>query len=398
MKNLLAILFLCFAFALPSTACLNYYYTLDEEGHLHFAGEDEDLLKPFHKNFKQEFIVSKMEKLETKMKKDHSYMLLSDYAVCLMKLGKTKEALEILVELSANYPNEYKIASNLGTAYELNGEVDSALKYIRRGLQLNPNDHAGSEWVHVKILETKKKLVADSTWLKTRTVLGLSEKQKQDSVVQKQILIQLQERFPFSPGPDAIMASLFVDLGDISANRNSIEYAKVFYQIAKEYYGDRSKALADKVKEMQKLSDKYAAIRPERKRYTEKERIEGENVKLGTISYKTLLLDNNDTKYKVDWNKVTYDPKALLALVNLKMSVKEAREQALKNQSGDLKLVSDSAEVKAPVPAKQSVTGKVIEKSESNTWLVIGLSLFTLGLVAFIAYRSSRKGGKNNNE
>jgi tetratricopeptide (TPR) repeat protein len=387
MKRSTFILFFCFAFALSSTACLNYYYTVDKEGDLHLFGEGDDLLPPFNKNFNQAIIVSKMQKLETKMKTEHSYMLLSDYAVSLMKLGQTKAALDILVELSANYPNEYKIASNLGTAYELNGQVDSALKYIRHGLQLNPNDHAGSEWVHVKILEAKNDLAKDPAWLESHTVLGLSEKQKQDAVVQQQILIQLQERFPFSPGPDAIMASLFVDLGDISANRNSIEYAKVFYQIAKEYYGDQSPALAAKVKEMQKLSDKYTSVKPPHVKHSGEEKIEGENVKLGTLLYKTLI--NDFGQIEIDWSKINTDPKSLLAEVNLKMTVKEVREAALKNQTDDLKLVADSSDKKiiaeADLPPIEQGRGK------TNSWMIILLSSITAIFIGILIYRFSSK-------
>lgn len=53
-----------------------------------------------------------------------------------MKLGKADVALEILKELNYHYPNEYKIVANLGTAYELNAELDSALKYIKKGIKL----------------------------------------------------------------------------------------------------------------------------------------------------------------------------------------------------------------------------------------------------------------------
>src|ERR1044072_359909 len=237
MKKRFCILVFCLGIIFPVTACLNYYYTVDRAGMLHFAGE---VKLPFNTNFNKELIVAGLKRLEGKMQKEHSYMLLSDYAVGLLKLGKTKEAVDLLAELYRHYPNEYQIASNLGTAYELNGQNDSALKYIKRGMELNPNDHEGSEWIHVKILETKLKLAADSNWLKTHSVLELTPVQKVDSNVRKQLLIQLQERFPFSPGPNAIMANLFIDLGDLYANTSSIEYAKLFYQIANTYYGDKS--------------------------------------------------------------------------------------------------------------------------------------------------------------
>ena len=325
MKKLFLLFWLCSCFSFPVHACLNYYYTLDKNGELHYAGEGSDLLRAFNTNFNKELIVSKMKKLDAQMEQDHSMIGLSDYAVDLLKLGRVNEALDILVELYANSPNEYKLASNLGTAYELHGDIDSALKYIRRGIELNPDDHGGSEWIHVKILETKKKVAADAAWLNTHSVLELTEVQKNDSVVGRQLLIQLQERFPFAPGPDVMMASMFEDLGDISANTHSIEYAKVLYNIAREYYGNKSEALAEKIKQVQSLAGKYAAVQPPNDPY---DRIEGDNAKLGSISYKTLLSDNDPDHYQVDWTKIIYDPATLLAKVNLTLKVKEAREKA----------------------------------------------------------------------
>lgn len=386
MKKIIFILILCFAFSVSSNACLNYYYTLDKEGHLHSAGEGTDLLRPFNKNFNTELIVSKMVKLETKMKLEHSYMLLSDYSVSLLKLGKTKEALEILDELYFHYPNEYKIASNLGTAYELNGQVDSALKYIKRGLQLNPNDHGGSEWIHVRILETKLNLAKDSVWLKTHTVLQLSEKQKTDTLVQKQILIQVQERFPFCKGQDPIMASLFEDMGDISANLNSIEYAKVFYQIAKEYYGNTSESLSDKVRQMQKLSDKYSVVTAPH--WGRSDGGEGENVKLGTISYKTLIGDNDLNNYQINWSKINMDVKSLLAEVNLSLTVQQARDSALKNQTEDLKLNSDSSSLKEFNEADPSAEQSPVK---SKAILIILCAAIGGGLMGFVLSRIAKK-------
>jgi len=44
---------------------------------------------------------------------------------------------------------------DLGTAYELAGKNEPALRWIREGLRRNPNSHKGTEWLHVKILEAK---------------------------------------------------------------------------------------------------------------------------------------------------------------------------------------------------------------------------------------------------
>jgi tetratricopeptide (TPR) repeat protein len=384
MKKIAAILFCCVAFVLSSRACLNDYFTFDKEGHVYEVGEM--FWAPFNTNFNKELIVSKLHKMQTKLQQEHSFMLLSDYAVALLKLGKVNEGLDILVELSYHYPGEYKIASNLGTAYELHGDVDSALKYIRRGMELNPNDHGGSEWIHVKILETKKEIAKDPSWLSKHTVLQLTEKQKNDSVVRRQLRIQLDERFPFSPGPDVMMASMFVDLGDLYLNTFSVGFAIVSYELAKNYYGDNTAALETKIKETRKLLKKSSEINLPRTR------MEGQDVILGTQPYKTMLGDNDPGHYQIDWNKISYDPKVLLGMVNLEMTVKEVREKALKNQTGDLKLVNDSSNVKS---GNENYSYPEQGRGKTNSWMIVLLSSITAIMLGSLIYRMMRKRGNN---
>lgn len=295
---------------LHSSACLNYYYSLDKEGNLIPIGLNWH--DPFNINFNKEKEVKQLKKLEEKLKTEKNYMLLSDYSVGLMKLGKHEEALSILSVLYQLHPEEYQLASNLGTAYELNGMIDSALKYIRRGIELNPNDHEGSEWIHAKILEAKFNLRIDPNHLHKNSLLGLSVQQKKDSLVLQQINIQLKERVPFTPPPDLIMSLLFTDLGDISANIRSIEYAKAYYQIARDYYGGDSVLLTPKIKQMIKLIGAYTNVRPK-----DKKTQVGTDMKLGFFKYQELLIDNDKKKFQVNWKIVQTNPDSLLAMANI---------------------------------------------------------------------------------
>lgn len=308
-KNILILLF-TIIYISNANACLNYYFSVDKKGKLHHA---DNILIPFNKNFNKELNVSKLHKLETKLKKEHSYQALSDYSICLMKLGKPREALDILIGIYIHYPNDYKIASNLGTAYELNGQVDSALKYIKRGLQLNPNDHEGSEWVHVKVLETKLILAKKPNYLIENTVLNLSNAQKLDTLIRKQIMIQMRERFPFTPGPDAIMGNILIDLADCYANTASIEYAKVLYQIAKTYYGDKSIVIDAKIKEMQRLINKYRDVKPEK---FDPKKPEARNEKITGLSYSQCIGNNDLNKYSINWKSINLNVQSLLGIVD----------------------------------------------------------------------------------
>lgn len=377
-------------FGLTSTACLNYFYSIDKEGHTHHI--TDDIRKKFNINFNKELVVSRLLKLETKLKKEHAYMLLSDYALGLMKLGKTPEALQILAEIYKHYPNDYKIASNLGTAYELTGQNDSALKYIKRGMELNPNDHQGSEWVHVKVLEAKLKLSKDPAYLNTSTVLGLTEKQEKDPSVLRQIFIQVHERFPFTPKPDAIMASLMTDLGDCYANTIAIEYALSSYTIAKDYFGDKSAALDEKIKATKALIKKYKDVKPDKNELMRKGEypVAGIVEKIGTFSYK-LLLDNNDEQnYKVDWTKININVAALLSLADLTISEKAVKDSALKNTSMDMIFMKDSVDSKNLVPDTKIADAKKQAKEKSN-WILFSSGGAVVVILAAVAAGRKRK-------
>ncbi len=386
MKKIITISLLTAVLVLKAYACGNEYYSFNYKGE-RIRLEDDHMYPHFDKNFDLELNVSKIENLIVKAKKDKNYMLLSDYALCLLKLGKRKEPVEILAQLYKYYPNDYKIAANLGTAYELDGQVDSALKYIRRDLVLNPNDHHGSEWIHVKVLETKLELRKNPDYLKEHSVLNLTEKQKNDPTVFKHLRLQLKERVPFSPeGKDEIMASLFTDLGDISSNIKSIAYARAYYLIAQQYYGGDSPSLETNIKELEKLIDKYTIQDNKAKRDSTYKRLKNESENLvAYVKYQGLLKNENLQNYKVNWEKINTDVTALLALVDITKTTEQiiATENAKPN---------DSAEALKLIPEHDHAEASVIDKTASNnTWIYIAAGLTALVVVGYFVWGRSRK-------
>jgi len=349
-------------------ACINYYYAVDQQGHLHHM---DDLQRPFNTNFNKRLIDSKLRKLAKQLAKEQDYKLLSDYAVLLLKGGKAKEALAILEQLSRHYPDEYQITANLGTVYEVNGQNEKALTFIKKGIALNPDAHGGSEWIHVKILETKLQLEKDKGYLSSGSVLGLNTEQKADTLVRNQLLLQVRERFPFSPGPNAIMSSLLIDLGDCFASTASIEFAKVVYTIAKRYYGADKQLTDNKIAEMVRLRGKYKSVRPERKIGP------GDNVKLSAIRYVMMLDDNDPTKHQINWSKIEVNTDSLLNLVNL--------ERVALLQKAE---VTDTATIASlnqdtPLPKEANTAG-----IPNLPYYLSGLLL--LLLVVFFIYRKTR--------
>ena len=296
-------------------ACLNVYHGLDQAGNLHHVDEHGPL---FHQNFNLPLIEKKLKTLQTKLDEAPDYQLLSDFAVLLMKAGQADSARNLLQALYREHPSEYQLAANLGTAYELTGQLDSAFRYIKRGIELNPNAHEGSEWIHLEILTVKKRLNAGMDQDAFFSLPPLSEKQKQDPSVRKQLLIQIQERFPFSPPPNQIMAALLISLGDCYAASRSIEYAKAIYTLSEQYFAANPDSTRPRIQKMLAMRAQYRNRRPERSRGIET------NVKITGVPYRDLLVDHQQDPYSIQWDQFNLNTVSLLALVNIKAALPEA--------------------------------------------------------------------------
>jgi len=320
MKKVLLFLVLIFSIS-ASHACLNYYYSIDNSGHFH-DGEELDVRRAFNTNFNTSRLERNLKQLQSKLKTSKDYKLLSDYAVLLLKAGKTATALDILEQLSLKHPDDYQIAANLGTAYELSGNNEKALEYIKHGVQLNPNSHSGSEWIHVKLLEAKLKLAENPNYLDSMTVLNLSQAQERDIKVRDQLAIQIRERFPFCKGPDPIMASLLIDLGDCYANTASIEFAKAAYEIAKNYYKAPDTIVDPKIEKVKYQLKQFIGRTLDRD-VTTIERMEGEHNRMSPIRYQKLLDDNNPSNYEIDWSELQCNPDSLLQYAKINRVIPE---------------------------------------------------------------------------
>lgn len=237
--------------ASPSVqACTNLYYT-DLEGHSHYDSHERFKLFPEHQHERIEYTPN-WQKLHDQLKKElqieDDFKKRSDLAVALMHLGKSEEAVGILVEIEANHPGEYEIAGNLGTAYELVGDLDNAIHWIGVGMERNPDSHDGTEWLHVRILQVKKELANDPDWLQTHSVLDLEfgvndapemptsfgEGHNAEKIIHA-IDHQLHERLQFVNAPDSIVADLLITFGNFVALDGYLEPAIQAYRQAIEF-------------------------------------------------------------------------------------------------------------------------------------------------------------------
>jgi tetratricopeptide (TPR) repeat protein len=155
--------------------------------------------------------------------KAHSFEERNDYAAALIYAGRHLEAIAVLTDIERDFPGKYSTASNLGTAYELGGNLERALQWIREGIKRNPESHGGTEWLHVAILETKMKLKGDARWLVTHSVLDGHESRSQADK-EKALEYQLNERLNFIHGNDPVMHDLFVQAARLTGNEAKREY------------------------------------------------------------------------------------------------------------------------------------------------------------------------------
>ncbi len=219
-------------FYVSSFSCINEYgHTAD--------GEKRDraysFLRPSHLKFHKIIINDRIDEIIEKIKiEPGNFKHWSDLAINYMKRGNTDSALAILKPIAIQHPNEYTVIANLGTAYELKNELDSALKYISHGFKLNPNSHRKSEWIHIAILKAKIKQRSAGRYLEVNPIISeklflrhasnTSNKHSfQDT--QNQILYQIKTRAPFTPAPNQVITNLFLNLARLNLKHGTLEGA-----------------------------------------------------------------------------------------------------------------------------------------------------------------------------
>lgn len=243
-------------------ACLNEY-NVNARGQIYEMYEG---LPIFYRSFDLAYSKEIVSRTDLTDGDNIDFKEFSDVGIHLARLGKYEQALDIFIWLNEKHKDEYRIVSNLGTLYELNGQVDSAYKYIEKGLKLNPDSHLGSEWVHLSILKAKKHIEEDSDWLLKNKVLNLNltdtiglYTEAHDKVMLTiwQISHQLEERIPFTPDSDLLLANVLLELGELLEIHVSIENAYVAYKMAAHYDRENKLGAKEKIKNIMPMFEKH---------------------------------------------------------------------------------------------------------------------------------------------
>lgn len=178
-------------------------------------------------------------------------------AVALMRLGRAGEAINLLLVSEHTDPGRYATAANLGTAYELEGNLGKAKEWIAEGIARDPSSHEGTEWLHIEILKARMKLANDSDWLKSHSVTGLDSgadpapeypKQLDQERVTKALEYQLRERISFVPPPDAIVGDLLYDLAHLKSREALPIATQANLQLAKLYAPEMNRPLEARIR------------------------------------------------------------------------------------------------------------------------------------------------------
>ncbi len=226
-----------YLFQTNSIACINYY-VLDERGNKHM-----------HEDYPPSFIfiapkydIENLKKLEKEIANApvaERFKYISNYSATLISLGRFKEAIQILENLIKDRPVEYEINANIAVAYELNGQIDEALKYLKKAIQMNPTSHIKSEWFHLRILESAIEIRDKKLKIEEYNILKIQFDSSKE--IAKQISYQLKERIPLTKSTNSLLSKVIEESADFYRKNLSLEWAIELYAIAIGYTNDTDK-------------------------------------------------------------------------------------------------------------------------------------------------------------
>ncbi len=82
---------------------------------------------------------------------------LGDQGALLVRLGEAARAVEVLRGAQRRHPNHFRIAANLGTAYQMQGEFESAASALEEAVRLAPGKYSKVEEAHLRLVRLRHK-------------------------------------------------------------------------------------------------------------------------------------------------------------------------------------------------------------------------------------------------
>jgi hypothetical protein len=83
----------------------------------------------------------------------------ADLGAVLVRLGKPDQAVGVLSPVARKNPEHFRLAANLGTAFQLSGDLDRAAEYLEEAVRLAPEKLREAERWHLKLVRLRAKEV-----------------------------------------------------------------------------------------------------------------------------------------------------------------------------------------------------------------------------------------------
>jgi hypothetical protein len=82
---------------------------------------------------------------------------LADLGALYLRTGQPGKAVEVLRSAQRKYPQHFRIVANLGTAWQLQGDLEQAAAALRQSVKLAPPKFQPVEQLHLKLVESRQK-------------------------------------------------------------------------------------------------------------------------------------------------------------------------------------------------------------------------------------------------
>ncbi len=86
----------------------------------------------------------------------------ADLGAIYIRLGEVGKAIDVLQPAQRANPEHFRLNANLGTAWQLNGDLDQAAAYLQQSLRLAPDKYKKAEELHLKLVRGRSRAPRDA--------------------------------------------------------------------------------------------------------------------------------------------------------------------------------------------------------------------------------------------